>query len=364
MASYEKSVKGTWSVRFRTVENFLPRQRRLGGFKTKREAEQAYLNYKNEYDKTINSGLTKDATTLTFYALYEEYCEFQKNRIKQSSFFDMDSKLKLHILPYFQDFKVIQISPKIILQWQNQLEKYSYKYKNNLRTYLFGMLKYAEKYYKIPNQLNFVDRFRNNSEETKEMSIWSEDEFNKFINCIERLDYKAYFSALYLTGCRKGELLATTWEDWNLEDNILNINKNVTRKVYGKSWTITTPKNITSIRKIAIPNSLSELMKNYKEWQKLNKAGQDFVFGSNAPFADSNIDRFFKEKCNESGVIKIRIHDFRHSHASFLIGHGASIVAVAKRLGHKNIEQTLNTYSHLIQNEEERLITMLNNVKI
>ena len=80
-----------------------------------------------------------------------------------------------------------------------------------------------------------------------------------------------------------------------------------------------------------MPQPLSDLMKEYKKWCNENKKEQTFVFGGASPFADSNIDRYFKEKCAEANIKKIRIHDFRHSHASLLISKGASIVAVAKR---------------------------------
>ena len=59
----------------------------------------------------------------------------------------------------------------------------------------------------------------------------------------------------------------------------------------------------------------------------------------------------------------MKIHDLRHSHASLLISQGESIVMVAKRLGHSNIEQTLNTYSHLMPNEELKLISKLNSLQ-
>ena len=56
--------------------------------------------------------------------------------------------------------------------------------------------------------------------------------------------------------------------------------------------------------------------------------------------------------CEKAGIKNIRIHDFRHSHASLLINSGASIVLVAKRLGHKDITMTLNTYSHISPQDE------------
>ena len=57
---------------------------------------------------------------------------------------------------------------------------------------------------------------------------------------------------------------------------------------------------------------------------------------------------------------KIRIHDLRHSHASLLINKGQNILIVSKRLGHSDITQTLNTYSHLMPNMQVEVIGALN----
>lgn len=364
MASYEKQPNGTWSVRFRNMENFKIKNKRLSGFKTKKEAEQAYIEYVKQLEEEKETQITKSAKKLVFKELYDEYCDFKQARLKQSSYYDFDTKARIHILPFFENYIVSEISPKLILKWQSTLDKYSFKYKCCLRVYLSGILRYAQRYYNIPNQLQNVDNFKDNSEQIKEMAIWSEEEFSEFIKNVDRIDYKAYFSALYLTGCRKGELLATNWNDWDLRKNILSIQKNITRKVYGKSWTITTPKNLYSIRRISITDKLSQLMKEYKIWQQENLNNTDFVFGGSSPFADSNVDRYFKLKCEELGIRKIRIHDFRHSHASLLISSGLSIVAVAKRLGHKDIEQTLNTYSHLLKNDEVSIVSKLDGINI
>ena len=59
--------------------------------------------------------------------------------------------------------------------------------------------------------------------------------------------------------------------------------------------------------------------------------------------------------CKQSGVERIRIHDLRHSHASLLIELGFSPLLIAERLGHENIETTLNTYSHLFPHKQAQL---------
>ena len=60
-----------------------------------------------------------------------------------------------------------------------------------------------------------------------------------------------------------------------------------------------------------------------------------------------------------SGVKKIRIHDFRHSHASLLMNMRVPIKEISERLGHENIETTLNTYAHLYPDDQDKLAQQL-----
>ena len=64
-----------------------------------------------------------------------------------------------------------------------------------------------------------------------------------------------------------------------------------------------------------------------------------------------------------AGVKAIRVHDFRHSHASLLANEGINIQEIARRLGHAKISMTWDTYSHLYPREEERAVKILNNIK-
>lgn len=68
-------------------------------------------------------------------------------------------------------------------------------------------------------------------------------------------------------------------------------------------------------------------------------------------------------KAGLAGIKAIRIHDFRHSHASLLANEGINIQGVSRRLGHSKIEMTWNTYSHLYPREEERAVEILNKIR-
>lgn len=355
MASYEQRGKNKlWSVRFSEVEDGKETQKRLSGYKTKKECQAAYHKYIEEY-KQRRIDKINSPNIISFSQLYNTFKEYQKQQIKESSYYDFCSKSDLHIYPYFSKFNnVLNIKPIDILEWQKTKESYSYKYKMNLRIYLSSIFRYAEKYYNIPNPVRKTDTFKNN-DPIKEMQVWTMDEFNAFIEQVEKLEYKAFFTALYFTGARKGEMLATTWKDWDLINKQLNINKTLTKKVFDAPYSITKPKNNTSIRKVSIPARLLNIMKELKSQTKENR----FVFYGDKPLADASIGRVKDEACQKADVKNIRIHDFRHSHASYLFSQHITPMAVAKRLGHKDVKETLNTYAHMLPQEEDIILSIL-----
>lgn len=351
-----KVERGLWSVRFRYVEeDGQEKQKRLSGFSTKKEANNQYLDFVAKHKMN-----NKKIHQITFSELFDEFEKYYKTKTKPSTYYDLLSKSKL-IRPFFDKFEVRKISAKLILDWQNSIAKYSYNYKCHLRTILSGILRYAEKYYNIPNQLNKVDTFRR-LEPKKEMQIWTPEEFHEVMKQVEKFEYKIFYIALYYTGARKGEMLATTWNDWDLINNTLNINKSVSTKIQGGSWMLTSPKNSTSVRKIKIPQLLSDYIVELKKYEKDNQAIGKFVFGGDQPLPETCVSRYLNNAAKETGIHPIRVHDLRHSHASLLISQGASIVGVAKRLGHSNTQQTLNTYAHLMPKDEDQIIKKLEKI--
>lgn len=71
---------------------------------------------------------------------------------------------------------------------------------------------------------------------------------------------------------------------------------------------------------------------------------------------NSNIE----EKTSKAGKLPyIRIHDFRHSHASYLISKGVNMYKISKRLGHSSIEMTMNRYGHLLDVEEDEITSAI-----
>ena len=362
MASFEQNKSSKlWSVRFRETINGESKNMRLSGFKTKREAQQAYVEYNEQSrrEQRIEEAKAKESEQLLFEDVVAKYMEYEKNRVKESSFYDIQSKFKL-ITPWFHGKKINSVTPADIMEWQNSLSEYSFRYKSRLRTHLNSLFRFAYKYYNVPNISEKADGFRN-TEPKKEMQVWSPEEFERFYDACHGLRDKTFFKLLYITGCRKGEALALTWTDIDLTKRTVRINKNITKKTFDGIYKVTTPKNLSSNRTIDIPPSLCSLINEYKKSID-TKSDKDFVFGGLDPIPPTTIDHAFERATARAGVKKIRIHDLRHSCASLLISEGVSIVAVSKRLGHSNIEQTLNTYSHMMPSDSGKIIEILDKI--
>lgn len=346
MASYERSEKNKlWSVRFREYVNGSEVNKRLSGFRTKRDAENAY----SEYCKNRDALKQRSSTAMTFGELCDAYLSYKKMRLKDTSYYDTENKINKNIRPFFANKKLLAITSADIVEWQASISGKSISYQKSLNSYLTSILGYAERHYDVPNQAKKVDAPRK-TVIPKEMTIWEPEEFSKFYAAILPEDFRMalFFRICFCTGMRRGEALALTPADITTQDNraVISISKSVSYKPYKHT---VAPKNSSSVRKIAIDADLLSEIQNYITEQKIKPSEALFSFSENY------ILRQLNKYAEKAGVKRIRVHDLRHSHASYLISRGMSIVSVAKRLGHKDVEQTLNTYAHLMVSDSEKL---------
>lgn len=189
-----------------------------------------------------------------------------------------------------------------------------------------------------------------------EMQFWTKEEFSKFIDGImdKQKSYTA-FMTLFWTGMRLGELLALTPGDIDFEHKTISISKSYQR-IDGKD-VITPPKTPKGRRIITVPDFLLADIRDYMDSiYCLNDT--DRLFQVTKYFMEHEMRRGIKN----SGVKRIRIHDIRHSHCALLFEMGISPLEVAERLGHEQVETTLNIYAHIYPNKQKQLSDKLEKV--
>lgn len=289
----------------------------------------------------LKSNIYNDKNNLFFDDLADIYLQRKIKEVKLSSFMRIKQVTEQHIKVYFKNRRVKNLINLDILKWHESLDNknLSISTKKFCHITLSAILDYGVKFYNLSyNVAKNVGNFKSPKSEKKEMNFLTLDEFNKFIPFEENDLYKKFFTVLFYTGLRKGELLALTKEDVTGDE--ININKTYNSKLK----ITTTPKTKKSIRKLKTSHQIINI---------LNSLNDDMF----SNIKTTTLDRKCKKNCLKAEIFKnIRIQDFRHSFASLCIYNDVPITILSAYLGHDSIKTTLDIYSHLYPNSQDKLV--------
>lgn len=323
------------------------------GFKTQREAK--------DYERTFLDQQSNNSDIL-FSSLVENYLEDMEHRLKPTTMENKRFIIVGKLLPYFGRQKVCDIDTIKVRKWQNELisyrddnnKPYSQTYLKTVNNQLSAIMNYAVAHYRLGSNPCKAAGSMGKSK-ADEMNIWTQEQYEKFSNGIQKSSVKLAFDVLFYTGMRSGELLALTPVDI-LPTKRIDINKNYA-KVDGNELFLT-PKTDKGKRCISIPDFLYDDIEEYVS--KLYGIGDnDRIFY----FTKSALEKEIKRVADKVGLEPIRVHDLRHSHASMLIEMGFDALEIADRLGHESVKTTLDTYSHLYPDKDKKLAGELNKLR-
>ena len=173
-----------------------------------------------------------------------------------------------------------------------------------------------------------------------ERYLTSEQSANLLLAVKDSLNSKLVFIVAFLiyTGARKREVLEVKWSDINFDQSSWKISKNKSNKV----------------RHVPLSEGALETLKAVREKWSFPHGGvggdnHDFIFAN--PSTGKPFSSFFyswNTARTKAGMPELRVHDLRHSFASFLVNAGRSIYEVKELLGHADIKTT-SRYAHLSQ---------------
>lgn len=333
----------------------IPTTRR--GFSTKREAQEAAQILEDE----VKSGIYF-RRNMTFKQVYKEWWETHKNTIKDSTEYTKTSKFNKRILPWFENIKMKDISKDYCQKYINEIAK-EIDSVSDVKIQANLVFKYALKHdYITRNPMEYVEIPKKDEEdiieERETRNFWTKEELDSFLHLAKEnmtsQDYVFFYSLAY-TGIRKGELIALRWNDIDFVNNSIRINKTLFFK-NGKEI-IQTVKKDASRRTISIDDSSLKILKKWQIKQKEiflsdgigGKIETVFTRSDKRPIRSATPNDKLKTFIEKHNLKKITVHGFRHTHASILFEAGASIKEVQERLGHKEIQTTMNVYTHVTQ---------------
>lgn len=351
MSVFKDEVKGTWTAKFRYTDwKGIRKQKKKENFKTQREAKAF------EADFLLKQSGSPD---ITFEGLSVHYLEDCKVRLKPTTYDGKMYLFKSKLDPYFGKVPLKDITAVMIRKWQTELisQGYTQTYLKTVNNQLSAALNYAVRFYGLKenpcHKAGSMGKKRADG-----IEFWTIDEFNQFIQySVDNPVAHVMFNLLFYTGVRSGEALALTLNDFDFEKRTMYINKNYA-KLKGEDL-IMTPKTPKSIRTITLPVFLCDMIKTYSD-RLYDYKPSERLFMLNKFALHNEMKRGIKR----SNLKHIRLHDLRHSHASLLIEMGFSPLLISERLGHENIETTLQTYSHLYPNKHSEVADKLEEINL
>lgn len=343
--SVNKEKNGTYTVRWYETNSSTGEaiQRKKRGFATKREA-RAFEDKMNDLKVYASIAQLKDQ----YIASLQGYASAETMKDKRS--------MANRYLEPLYGFNVRDIKKTDIVAWRNQIAVLdrSTCLKNKILQLLKSISRFGSDIYGYPNFAGFLKPFPKTSDDVKTIMVISPEDFDKAMENINMEIYRRFYTFLYHTGMRRGEAQALQKNSvvWVNGKEYVKIEKSVDER----SYELKTLKNPQSKRTILLDDVARETI------EPLLATDGDFLFGGESSLRHTNITRHFNKGLDGAGLPHYRIHDLRHSFISNAILNGVDIVSVSKYVGHKNIERTLNTYSHLLKDSEARMIDQLNSL--
>ena len=320
-------------------------------FALKRDADTFIDNLKDEHAITLYKN-EHPGCLMTFAEVCEEYLQVRKKKDKPGTIVNRASILNSRVLPFFGEMYIQDIDQDDVDEWhdcfRDEENQFIYEdtYLHSLHSRLSAVFNFAVKRKYIHS--NPAKHLSFGEKNAPERPVWDIYEYNAFKKTIEDnpMAYYAY-ETLYNTGIRRGELLALTIDDIDIQKRTISITKSLTR-LHGQD-VVRPPKTKKSIREIKVGETLiQELMEHIQTLP--DTTGTARVFPVSVSFLRKALDSGTKK----AGLKPITIHCFRHSHISNLIFKGFSAVDVAARVGHESTYITFR-YAHAFSGAQERM---------
>jgi len=317
-----------------------------------RKAEKALRALEVEYDKNHMEIYRQD---VPFCEYVKIWLEEAKPGIAQISHESYQSFVKLHIYPYFKNLGVTLKE----LNYRHIQGYYDFKGKtlsaNSIKHHhavINQTLKKALKNDLIVN--NPAEKVTLPKIEKFTGSYLTIEQGNALLEAAKGTPIEPVVILAMMYGLRRSEIAGLKWGAIDFENDTLTIRHTVTR--FNKQIARDDTKNKSSYRILPLNQSVRIYLLGLRSQQAQDKllmgsAYQDTDYICRWPDGHAMhcdyLSRAFAKLLAKNGLPGIRLHDLRHSCASYMLKMGCNLKDVSDWLGHTDIKTTMNVYAHL-----------------
>lgn len=258
-----------------------------------------------------------------------------------------------YILPTFGDRNLRAIRPSDLQQFFTTLKDFSSTYSVIAKSIFNGVfLSACADRILDRNPVSLVKVVRpqkeNNESKIDKHRALTLDE-RKVITDMCAKDSDALFVALlYYLGLRQGEAAGLRWGDIDWARGLVHVQRSIDQHDHNKA---ATPKTAASDRMVPLPAPLAAILSGLRGMPDL------YILHTRngTPLFNSARLKLWRRLINERcGIPDITPHSLRHNYITLCWEAGNDVYATARFVGHSNVSTTLEIYTHLSKEREER----------
>jgi integrase len=334
-----------------------PKRRYVSG-KTREEVRRKLAKAMSDRD----GGLVFNAGALTVEEYMDRWLNDVKDTVRQSTHERYEYAINPHITPALGRIKLKDLTPAQVRWFYRQRldSGLAPATVHKMHVVLHKALKAAVSDGLIPRNPTASLKLPRIIRE--EIDPLDQEEARRLLTaaCGDRLE--ALYVLALNTGMRQGELLALKWEDVDLERGVLRVRRTLSRR--NNVYVLDEPKTKKSRRTIrltagaatALEVHISRQLEGMERMGSLYQpGGLVFATTTGTIINPSNLrNRSFKPLLKHAKLRPIRFHDLRHTCATLLLSKDVNPKVVSEMLGHSSVSITLDIYSHLLPDMQEK----------
>ncbi len=268
---------------------------------------------------------------------------------------------KMHLLPYFR-VNISDIDNAMNIRFAKHLikKKYAVNYIRSIFSVHKLVLEHAKKEGKTSLAMEKITFLKT---QNSHVSVLTKRDKHKITECIMTSNKKfmlACFLGLY-AGMRAGEVCGLKWNDVDIENKRISINKTIIRIYDSNKNTskvnIQNPKTHSSKRFVPLTEKMITILKRFE-----TKSENYVVSGTDKPWEPRLIDYHFKMLAQRLKLGIKNFHSLRHTFATTCIELGFDYKSLSLILGHANVATTLNLYVHPSLEAQRKNMNKLNSL--
>jgi len=339
--------------------------------------EEADAKYNEIKMQLANGTFYKEQKSdlFTYQQVFSLWWKSYRPTIKVTTADKTKSWFRIRILPEFSDKLINKIKPAhiqpVIDKWATELVNYK-----AYIAYLSRVFKYAmvlDLLDKNPMDHVIIPKKGKQSKKAHVANFWDPADLVKFAKFIESkpIDKLAMFRIYAMTGLRRGETLALTWRNVDLNKNTITIQHSINYIEETRKIELGPPKSDAAYRTVSIDDHTANIL---KDWRKV----QQLTVGVSKPFSidqklfpnekggwmfPGNPGTWFQKYIEEAKLPRISLHGLRHTFASWMYENNKDVTPKDMQyiLGHENIDISMNIYVHSTKQGKDNVRNFLKN---